>query len=479
MERRSPVHEIVNALWRALHDLSSTADTADVERWGFSIHAALSAPGREFHNHDHVVSLLRDGDALEVIAALYHDAVYIQVDQGPPRSMRIELASLLQQGADGWLILPAAGGAMTSDVLAIFARKVGDVLTQMDGLNELCSALVCALQLARALQREHIIAIAACIEQTIPFRADPVTDLLARIGALGIDGDARDAIVRRAVRVANRDVENFSENESARFLDNTWKLLPESNPELHSPMVYTVRDYRTALQKMEAFLATLPAERVFHAWGGEPKPEVHARRVARAAGNLELAVRYLRAKLYSIALVEAIAEVTGGDVPLDFFMGGVKRPGGPALEDPKRIEQFLPSLSNARDLDPPLHKLLAEGRASESSFDTGPSPLGAFLHAVVGEAGVMKQVEQAKRWSWCSRRSARRARRPARMCFWRSTSRPASSGLVMASTSSRNPVSQRAIRRGWSISTSTGAGSTRSSRSKTAARSKTGTAGSW
>ena len=49
---------------------------------------------------------------------------------------------------------------------------------------------------------------------------------------------------------------------------------------------------------------------------------------------------------------------------------------------------------------------------------------------------------------------------------------------LTATTTSRSPASRRAIRRAWSISTSTGAGSTRSSRSKTAAPSRTGTAGS-
>ena len=44
-------------------------------------------------------------------------------------------------------------------------------------------------------------------------------------------------------------------------------------------------------------------------------------------------------------------------------------------------------------------------------------------------------------------------------------------------TNSRNPVSRRAIQRAWSISTSTGAGNTRSSRSKTAAPNRTGKAG--
>ncbi|MBC7974649.1 MAG: hypothetical protein H7138_06650, partial [Myxococcales bacterium] len=395
MEQRSPVHDIVNALWRALHELGSEATTAEIEQWGFSIHAALSAAGREFHNHDHVIDLVSDGDALEVIAALYHDAVYIQVDQGPPRSMRELLSDVMAQGADGWRVLPAAAQPVTDDVLRVFGRGVGDVVTPTTGLNELASALVASIQLAQALDRTQRIAIAACIEQTIPFRADPGGELHRRLTTLGLEDDVIETVVRRAVRVGNRDVENFADNDAARFLDNTWKLLPESNPALHSPMVYTVRDYRVALLKMESFLSWLPAERVFHGWNDEPKPEIHARRVARAAGNLELAVRYLRAKLYSISVVEAIAAITGGDVPVDYFMGGLKSARCPEM---KRIEQFLPDLPHASDLDRPLHRLLAEGRATESSFDTGPSPLGAFLHATVGERELMKGVELAKKW---------------------------------------------------------------------------------
>jgi hypothetical protein len=395
MEQRSPVHEIVNALWRALHQLGSPATTGEIERWGFSIHAALSAAGREFHNHDHVIDLVAESEPLEVIAARYHDAVYIQVDQGPPRSMRDELSSVLAQGADGWRVLPSAAAPVTGDVLHVFGRKVGDVVTPTTGLNELSSALVAALQLEQALSREQRIVVAACIEQTIPFRVDPVPALHRRLAELGLAGDALEAATRSAVRVGNRDVENFSDNDAARFLDNTWKLLPESNPALHSPMVYTVRDYRVALLKMESFLAALPADQVFHSWNDEPRPEVHARRVARTVGNLELAVRYLRAKLYSIGLVEAIAEITGGDVPVDYFMGGTKSVRHPEM---KTVEQFLPALPDAPDLDPPLHRLLAEGRASESTFDTGPSPVGAFLHAAVGDRQMMTGVEAAKRW---------------------------------------------------------------------------------
>lgn len=387
------MHEIVNALWAALHALGSTADVNQIERWGFSIHAALSAAGREFHNHDHVIDIAKHGDPLEVIAALYHDAVYIQVDEGPPRSMRTEMDRVLAQVEGGYRVLPATTEA-ASDVYAVFGRKPGDIVGGTTGLNEFASALVASLQLEHALDRVQRIAIAACIEQTIPFRVDAVTELHDRLVALALSKGEIEAVLTRAVRVGNRDVENFADNDPATFLDNTWKLLPESNPALHSPLVYTVRDYRIALQKMEQFLAWLPADRVFHVYGDEPRPEVHARRVARTTGNLQLAVRYLRAKLYSIALVEAIAEETGGDVPMDFFMGGLKQP----TEEMKRIEHYLPDLVSAADLDRALHRLLSEGRASESSFDTKPSPLGAFLHATVGEAAVMKGVEHAKRW---------------------------------------------------------------------------------
>jgi hypothetical protein len=399
MEQQSPVHEIVSVLWKALHDLGVNPETSDVERWGFSIHGALSAPGREYHNHDHVMSLTHNCEPLEVLAALYHDAVYIQVDKQFPKSMADELATVLEPATTGWRVLAAAGdNEVTADVLAVFGRKAGDLVSTSHALNELASALVASIQLGSALDRNQRLAIAACIEQTIPFRADPVPELHARLAALGLQGDELDQTVMRALRVGNRDVENFADNDAARFLDNTWKLLPESNPALHFPHVYTVHDYRMALQKMEGFLTTLPADRVFHAWGTEPSAGVHARRVARATGNLELAVRYLRAKLYSIALVEAIAENTGGDVPLDFFMGNAKDTTQSSRDGSKRIEQFLPHLGSVKSLDPPLHRLLQEGRASESSFDTRPSPVGAFLHSTIGEATMMAGVDKAKRW---------------------------------------------------------------------------------
>ena len=97
---------------------------------------------------------------------------------------------------DGWRILPAAGDPVTRDVLAVFGRKVGDVVTGTTALTELASALVASLQLADALDRDQRIAVAACIEQTIPFRVDPVTEWRygVSLSRRYYDGDAEAAL---------------------------------------------------------------------------------------------------------------------------------------------------------------------------------------------------------------------------------------------------------------------------------------------
>jgi len=47
--------------------------------------------------------------------------------------------------------------------------------------------------------------------------------------------------------VANRDVGNFASQDPTVFLDNTWKLLPETNNALRGQRLYTVTDYRLAI----------------------------------------------------------------------------------------------------------------------------------------------------------------------------------------------------------------------------------------
>ncbi len=112
-------------------------------------------------------------------------------------------------------------------------------------------------------------------------------------------------------------------------------------------------------------------------------------------------MRYLRQKLYSIAVVEALADATGGDMPLEYLMGGIPTPGAvPQL----RVEAWLPEPAHL-PVDPELQGLLAQGRSSASRFDTAPSPLAAFLHASLGEERTVLGLEEARSW-WAGQTSA-------------------------------------------------------------------------
>lgn len=391
----SPLHRIVEALGSALSEIGSEAGPGEVEARGIALHEALSSRARQFHTHWHVLGLLPGADATAVLAALYHDVVYVQVDLGLPAAMEELLGPLLAKEDDGWRILAAAErDPATRDVLALFGRRAGELLDPFGGLNELASALVAVKALEPALTREQRLAVVAAIEQTVPFREAAAEALAERLAALGVEDEVARRMVVRGVCLANRDVGNFAVPEVERFLDHTWRLLPETNPALHSPALYAVRDYRVALTKTEGFLATLRADRVFHAWGGEPDATEHGRRITATRRNLAVAVRYLRARLFSISVLEAIAEESGGGAPLEYFMGGIADPGEPPF---RRIEQFLPAGPSHPDVDAALLRLLEEGRTRGTGSDTVTSPLAGFLYRGLGEVAVMAGLEQARK----------------------------------------------------------------------------------
>lgn len=390
----SDVHRVLFLLGSALERIGTPLSGPSLERCAFQLHAAMAGHARAFHTHAHILDITEGADPIEALAGLFHDVIYVQVDQGLPRSLAYLLQPLLIPDGAGFRLTDTSDPTVLR-VLHIFGRAPGDTLSPFTGLNELASALVAAKLLESVLAPDDLAALCACIEATIPFRPAPSFDALAeRLSALGL-ADVP-SMVRRAVRLANRDIEGFAYTDPARFLHNTWKLLPETNPALHTPTVYSVGEYRVALQKMEGFLRTLAPERVFHTWGGEPFVGEHRRRLEQTRRNLDLAVRYLGAKLYTISLVEALARVTGGDGPIDYFMGGLPRPNAPP---PLRAERFLmPPDAEAPDIDPVLLRLLEEGRAGSSSFDIPASPVSAWLYRACGEQKIQSALVQTRLW---------------------------------------------------------------------------------
>jgi hypothetical protein len=369
----------------------------------FVVHEALAGQSREFHSHEHVLTMTTGASAIETLAGIFHDVVYVQVDRGFPGAIGEMLRPLLTpiDGTGYRVSLAIVEDPLTAIVARIFDRAPGDEVSPFAGLNELASALVAVKCLAPFLSKVQIAEIAAGIEATIPFRDNLALENLAiRLRDLALpdfDDNAVERAVRLATRLSNRDVANFAEEDSARFLDNTWRLLPETNPALVMPGVYRTGEYRVAIQKMEAFLSKLDAERVFHQYKGEPSPEEYHRLISQAKRNIELAVRYLRAKLYTIALVEAIAHVSGGDAPVEFFLGAIPH-AGTSLRS-VNAELFLPHIEkSSEDMDPIMLRLLEEGRPTPPEFDLPASPYTAYLYRMFGEKALMERMEAARPW---------------------------------------------------------------------------------
>ncbi|HEX8697224.1 MAG TPA: hypothetical protein VF815_00165, partial [Myxococcaceae bacterium] len=404
----APIHRIVRTFDEALSALNCPASPADIERWSVIVDEAMAGRARLFHTHDHVFDLTQTPDAIEVLAGLFHDIVYVQVDQGMSARIAQVVCAYAEPDQGSYVLKPLKDDVPAQIVYELFGVQAGARLTPMTGLNELLSALVAARELSARLPLGTVSQVVGCIESTIPFRGhdaqgstpfDRLADRLRQVNtrlSLGLDDKELTTAIHRAVRVCLRDVSGFADPDAARFLDNTWKLLPETNPALRTPDVYSIREYRTALQKMEGFLGTLTADRVFLQYEGEPTNEEHRRLLEVTARNLDFAARYLRAKLYPVAILEALAVETGGDAPLELFAGGLPKPpsgGG------KRLEHFLPPAEDkALDQDPTLRAVLAFGRASETSFDLRSSPAASFLYRRYGAAAVEEGVRQARRF---------------------------------------------------------------------------------
>ena len=392
------VHRTIGLLDGALRQLGLEPDDHATERIGVMVNRAMSAQQRSFHTPEHIFDLADPEDPHITLAALFHDLVYYQVDRG----FSEEIADLLEP----YIVMNGDSLALRATIAdhdrafhgcaAVFGFHPGDTLSPFGGLNELLRALAMDVLLEGTVDDVDLLIATACIEATIPFRpADaegrrPPELLAHRLAAtneqfgLGLSEDQLDRAIIAAVSFANRDVRNFAEDDVARFLDNTWKLLPESNPTLRFRGLYTIDAYATALLKMHGFLRSLKPDTVFHQYKGAPSPEDHDRLLQLATRNLGTGRRYLGIKLMSAGILHALAQTTGGDAPVALFMGDLN-----PQEEGSHLAAHLPkrptNCGRADDETDDLYRLLAHGRASESRFDLQHSPLSLFVYRCLAD----------------------------------------------------------------------------------------------
>jgi hypothetical protein len=390
----------------ALHQLNAKPGAAMLEDTASLIMQTMTGTWRSFHTPEHIFDVGRSGDAVEVLAALFHDAIHIQADNGVSVNVGLLMAPFIRERRGVLQIrdvkeLPA--DPVFEMVCAIFDFTPGQSLQAHLGQNEFLSALVAAQCLQRVLPLSVLTEIVACIEATIPFRGpDAVAVLRSRLhqvvdsAGLGWDAAMLDLVLRRAVRLANRDVENFAHPSAAEFLNNTWNLMPETNHDLTAVRAYTVLGYRKSIHKMEDFMTRLTPVLVFQQYQDEPSDAAYAVMLERTAHNLEVARLYLRSKLLAIAMVEAVSLRIGQEVPLASMMGEL--PGNRSMH--AQIEAFLPAMNSrgapASPLEQEVLALLEQGRSQESDYDVRHSPVATFVVKSIGFERTMEQLVHAR-----------------------------------------------------------------------------------
>ncbi|MFN9533435.1 MAG: hypothetical protein ACK59W_03165 [Pseudanabaena sp.] len=389
----------LDCLTQAITDLNGQVDIEQLTKISNLIIQTMTGPWRSFHTPNHIFEVGEGGDAIEVISAIFHDLVYVQVDQGISVNISRYISPYIKQDREQLVILdpPELQEDMIFRMVTmLFGFEHGQPLLPMSGQNEFLSALIAVKALENMLPLAILTEISACIEATIPFRPQldsglTCSDLLfgRLVNANEIFhfdwGDQKIAeIVKRAVRLSNRDVENFASTNSSRFLNNTWNLIPETNHDLKNVNSYSVHGYRVSIQKMEGFMNFLSPEIVFRRYRNEPNEEDYYKLLAQTKQNLEVARLYLGTKLTSIAILEALSFRIGRDISLSTMMGELPLEDRPVVG----LEQFLPEIVIPQKPSSPVEaevlELLDKGRTVDSSYDVKNSPVATFMVKLIG-----------------------------------------------------------------------------------------------
>ncbi len=395
----------------AINQLQVKADPNKLSDIADLIVQTMTGPWRYFHTPEHIFEVGGDEHPVEVLAALFHDVVYVQVDKSVNFNLSYYISPFVRQVGEDLLILDREKlpeDQMFEMVLDLFNFQAGQKLSPMTGQNEFLSALVAAKVFEDFLSPGLILQIIACIEATIPFRSKTPEGLTSsevlyeRLKMVnqkyetGLTDEEMVATIQYSVRMSNRDVGSFAYESAARFLDGTWNLLPETNHHLKNSNAYTVSQYRTALQKMEGFMNFLKPEIIFHEFRNVPAPEEYGLLIERSQRNMEVGRLYLGTKLLSIAFLEALSLQFGKNIPISTMMGEMRTEGSVGVV----LEELLPPVANPHQPHDPLEKevltLLEKGRLKDSSYDLKNSPLSTFMVKSMGFDKIRELTAQAK-----------------------------------------------------------------------------------
>jgi len=376
-----------------------------IQSFGLFIYECMTTSGRKYHAIPHVFDVLdpNSNDDLLDIATLFHDVVYYTIDGGLSEKQHELLDGLIESQTATSLVLNRK--ALQQNILLgiitdLFGYEADIPISPMQGSNEFLSAVCAAVLLKEVLNVEQIVQIAACIEATIPFRptteeeGGPMDRLHRRLKAVNtkyslfLSKEECNQAIRRATILAYWDLKNFSFLRPAAFLDNTWALLPETNPTLRGNS-YTFSEYQHAMLKMHRFFGFLQAPQVFVKFQNTPANYSELER--GTARNLSVGKAYIGCKLVASSLLVALADMTsgvGGDSPSNLLVNLNKHKDWTPSQSSSRSSPSTTKQSDngqqQQHYDEIVYQTLFDGRSKETWFDIPQSYLAAYLYKTLG-----------------------------------------------------------------------------------------------
>jgi len=398
-------------------NLGTPLTERELEKYAFLIYDSMEAPTRTFHSMEHLHELFQGcDDPIQCAAISFHDIIYYHVDGGLSDTQQEYLHDVIAENDGRIGITEEKLDTYIEMVMDIFGYKYGQVLNPFNGMNEFLSTCIYVRFSMSTVPEDRrgitVIStwakVAACIEATIPFRKadekgrvpmEALFDRLEKVNKnyqLGWEEGEIVETVQRAADLGNRDLKNFSSNNLAEFLCNTWKLIPESNVALRS-RAYYLNDLAIAMQKMTIFLETLDPETLYQSFRDAETEMINKSKTAQAKIIIHAGLTYMRCKLVAISMLSAVAMLTGGDAPISLFVGDLP-PRHPERKMPpsRHLEDFFDykhKPSPEIEVDQVVLKLLIDGRETKSMFDIKYSPIAAFLYSHIGNTGLKDSLK--------------------------------------------------------------------------------------
>ncbi|HRK01047.1 MAG TPA: hypothetical protein PLH57_00150, partial [Oligoflexia bacterium] len=410
-DQKSQLDQLITILMSCFAELGVRPNSLFIEDTAVMIYDAMSTRTRLYHRLEHCLSTPPNVDALGILAYLFHDVIYWQVDRARSSKLRQGIAPL-ELDDHGTVTLTGECGELGTAKISerntlarlVFGFNEPVELDFSHGMNEFLSACVAENTFKGLLDTWQIVQILCCIEATIPFRPaldgkTAIEKLAARLKkinigyAFGKTEEEQKQAIRRAIDVANHDVGNFAYATTSTFLKNTWDLTWENNPALQRD-TYSIKQYRSALQANIAFYRSLQPRYVFSCLDGYPTRGHFEDIVGRTKKNITTGLQYIQVKLVACAIIESVADLTGGDAPLMLFMGNHSQQGLiPKWAD--LLENIDPTIIKD-ELRKDVFKLLFEGRPEmKEQFDVARSPISAHLYASLDAANFQKAAALA------------------------------------------------------------------------------------